>query len=137
MTALAGFVLLGGILFAQGKRTKDQNNPCPAEENELSKPFPGRRPPIKLKLLKYIAPDYPALAHRAGVQGRVTIQVQITEQGKVENPQILSGHPMLDNAALAAIRQWRYEPACVKGAPVAIDYLIVLNFSLKNGITIE
>jgi len=38
---------------------------------------------------------------------------------------------------LAAVKQWQYEPACLSGAPAAIDYLIVINFSVKDGISVE
>jgi protein TonB len=71
------------------------------------------------------------------VQGRVVIEARIAESGRVENPHVLSAHPLLRDAALAAVKRWRYEPACLNGAPVAVDYSILISFSLKDGVTVE
>jgi TonB family protein len=134
--ALAVCILLGSAALSQSGQTA-QNNTCPIQENTVPKPFHGRPPAIKLKLLKYVLPDYPAAARTAYVQGQVVIQARIAESGKVENPQVLSAHPLLRDAALAAVKGWRYAPACIKGAPVAVDYMIRINFSLKDGVTVE
>jgi TonB family protein len=134
--ALAACVLLGRTVFAQARQT-GQNDACPVADNAPAK-RPHRPPPIKLKLQEYVAPDYPAFARRAHVQGQVTIQAHITKQGRVETPQFVSGHPLFRDATLAAVRQWRYEPACLQGVPVALDYyLIVVNFNLQDGVTVK
>jgi TonB family protein len=135
MTALAVFLLLGSAAFTQSSQSPE--NTCPVEDNVVPKHFPGVPPAIKLKLRTYVAPDYPVAARKAHVQGRVVIQARISESGKVENLQVLSAPPLLRDAALAAARHWRYEPACLKGAPVAVDYVIQINFSLKDGVTVD
>jgi TonB family protein len=135
ITALAVCILLGSAAIAQSNQSAQ--NTCPIENNTVSRRFHGRPPAIKLKLRTYVAPDYPAAARRAHVQGRVVIQARITESGKVENPQVQSAPPLLRDAALAAVTRWRCEPACLKGAPVAVDYLIQIAFSLKDGITAD
>ena len=136
MSALAVCILLGNAAFSQSGQ-KVQNNPCPVEDKTVPKPIHGMTAPIKLRLLKYVAPDYPPLAHRARVQGAVVIQARVADTGEVENSQLVSGHPLLAPAALAAVRRWRYEPACLKGVHVAVDYQIKVNFSLKDGVTVE
>ncbi|MGD0467119.1 MAG: energy transducer TonB [Terriglobales bacterium] len=135
MTALAVCILLGSAAFTQSSQTAQST--CPIEDNIVPKHFHGVPPAIELKLRTYVAPDYPAAARRAQVQGRVVIQARISESGKVENPQVLSAPPLLRDAALAAVRRWCYEPACLKVAPVAVDYLIQINFSLKDGVTVD
>jgi protein TonB len=103
------------------------------------RPSSPRHPPlaIKLKLLHYVAPDYPALARTARIEGRVTLVVKVTEKGEVQNPQIISAHPLLVSGVLAAVKQWRYQPACLEGVPVAVDYTIEIDFNLHNGVTIS
>jgi TonB family protein len=130
---LVGCVLLGGAVFSECQ-TSHQNGGC---SFQLDVP-PGYRyrPVIKLHLENYVAPDYPALARKAYVKGQVRIQAHITEKGEVRNPQLLSGHPMLAKGALATVVQWRYGPACLKGTPVAIEYLIVVNFDPEDGVTV-
>lgn len=134
--SLALCILLGSAALGQSGQTA-QNPTCPIEGNTVPKRFHGRLLPIKLKLRKYVPPDYPAAARRANVQGRVVIEARIAESGRVENPHVLSAHPLLRDAALAAVKRWRYEPACLNGAPVAVDYSILISFSLKDGVTVE
>jgi TonB family protein len=114
-------------------QTADQDNGCPAEVN-FSHPCRWRCPPIKLNLLHYVEPEYPERARRTHIEGKVTIQAVITDKGEVKDPQLVSAYPLLGAAAMAAVRQWRYQPACLKGIPTAIRYTIIVNFSLKDGI---
>lgn|SRR5579871_6527918 len=134
--ALALGILLCSTALGQSGQTAE-NTTCPLEGNTVPKLFHGRPPAIKLKLRKYVPPDYPAVARRANVQGRVVIEARIAESGRVENPHPLSGHPLLRDPALAAVKKWRYEPACLNGAPVAVDYSIMISFSLKGGVAVE
>jgi len=61
-------------------------------------------------LVRKIQPNYPALARSARIQGAVLLQAVIGKQGNIENLRVMSGHPMLVQAALDAVRQWRYRP---------------------------
>jgi TonB family protein len=114
-------------------QTTAQDNGCPAEVNP-PRPCKMRCPPIKLKLLRYVEPEYPGQARRAGIQGQVIIQAVITDKGEVEAPQLVSAHPLLGTAAMAAVRQWHYQPACLKGIPTAIPYTVIVNFRFKDGV---
>jgi periplasmic protein TonB len=57
----------------------------------------------------------------------------ISKQGNVENLQVQSGHPMLVQAALDAVKQWKYRPYILNGEPVEVDTTITVNFNLSGG----
>ena len=71
------------------------------------------------KKLKDAAPDYPALARHARVQGVVILEVRIDEHGNVTNARPLRSIPLLDEAAIDAVRQWQYSPTLLNGVPGA------------------
>lgn len=77
------------------------------------------------------APVYPAIAIAARVQGVVIIQATIGPDGNVIDAAILSSIPLLDEAALAAVRQWRYTPTRLNGQPVAVVMTVTVNFRLR------
>jgi protein TonB len=63
----------------------------------------------------------------------VVIQAVIDETGKVARTRLLHGvHPSLDQAAVEAIRTWRFEPALLDGEPVAVYYNLTINFRLDT-----
>jgi protein TonB len=61
-------------------------------------------------LIYRVQPQYPALARQARVQGIVVLRAMISREGKIENLQVVSGHPMLVKSAMDAVLQWRYRP---------------------------
>jgi protein TonB len=70
--------------------------------------------------IKMIPPVYPPLASKARVSGLVVLEATITEQGAVEEIRVISGHPLLVEAAIACVKQWQYEPTRLNGIPVPI-----------------
>ncbi len=84
-------------------------------------------------LISQIKPPYPPMAKMARVQGAVVLQAIISKQGTIENLRVVSGHPMLVQAALDAVKQWRYRPYLLNGEPVEVETQITLNFSLTGG----
>lgn len=66
---------------------------------------------ITRKLKTKVAPAYPDLARRMNITGVVKVQVTIANNGSVKNTKLVGGHPVLANAALEALKKWRYEPA--------------------------
>jgi periplasmic protein TonB len=72
------------------------------------------------RALKMVSPIYPQLASRARVAGTVVLEATITEQGTVEEIRVISGHPLLIDAAIACVKQWQYEPTLLNGTPVAV-----------------
>jgi protein TonB len=79
-------------------------------------------------LIKRVTPTYPPAALRMHTQGAVQIEVTINKEGNVTNPKVLSGDRILSQAALEAVRQWRYKPYYLDGAPVEIQTQITVNF---------
>ena len=66
---------------------------------------------ITRKLKSKIAPLYPELARRMNITGVVKVQITVDKTGAIKNTKLVGGHPILANAALDAVRKWRYESA--------------------------
>jgi periplasmic protein TonB len=84
-------------------------------------------------LIQQVRPAYPALAIVAHVQGPVILNALISRGGTIENLRLASGHPMLVQAAMDAVRQWRYRPYLLNGEPVEVETQITVNFTLGGG----
>ncbi len=78
-------------------------------------------------------PVYPPAARAARIQGHVIMKAVITKKGDVDQLELVSGHPMLVDAAMEAVKKWKYKPYLVKGKPVRIKTTIDVNFSLSGG----
>ena len=72
--------------------------------------------------------EYPKIAKQTGAKGVVTLNATIGKDGNVKNVRVVSGHPMLVNAASEAVRQWKYKPTLLNGQPVETDTQILVNF---------
>lgn len=83
-------------------------------------------------LLAPIQPVYPVIAKAARIQGRVVIEAIISKQGFVAQAHVLSGQPMLAQAALEAVSRARYQPYKLNGEPVEVDTTISIDFVLEN-----
>ena len=83
------------------------------------------------KKLKDVAPVYPAIAQSAGVTGVVTIEATIGADGKVVDAVVVRSIPLLDRAALDAVRQWQYTPTLLNGVPVPVIMTVTVNFTLQ------
>jgi TonB family protein len=79
-------------------------------------------------LIKRVTPKYPQAALAVHAQGEVQIEATITKEGNVINPKVLRGDPVLAQAAVEAVRQWRYKPYYLDGTPVEIQTQITINF---------
>ena len=73
-------------------------------------------------------PEYPQIARQSGAQGEVVVTATIGLDGKVKNVKVESGHPLLRNAAIVAVKQWVYKPTLLNGKPVESESRISLNF---------
>ena len=73
-------------------------------------------------------PVYPAIAKAAHVSGTVTVQVVVDEEGKVLTAHAVSGHPLLQAAAVQAARQARFAPTKLSGQPVKVTGVLIYNF---------
>ncbi len=84
-------------------------------------------------LIQEVKPQYPPLAKAARISGTVVLQAVISKDGRIENLRVLSGHPMLIQSAMDAVRQWRYKPYYLNGEPVEVDTQINVVFTLSGG----
>jgi len=114
----------------------------PAQENTPApSPQDGQAPPHirtggnvhAAKIIKRIQPVYPPLARQTRIQGTVRLHVIIAKDGTIKQLEIMSGHPLLQQAALDAVRQWRYQPTLLNGDPVEVDTTIDVIFALNEG----
>jgi len=87
---------------------------------------------IAAKLIFQPKPEYPELARLARVEGDVEFEAVISKDGTIEELKVLKGHPLLVNAALEAVRQWRYQPTLLNGEPVEVVTEITVNFKLTD-----
>ncbi len=124
---IAGGLLLGGI----SGEVVGAPPPPPA-------PSPGQ-PRIMVdesveaaKITSQVQPDYPPVARAAHVTGTVMLHVIIGEVGTVIQMQVLSGHPLLVQAALSAVKQRRYMPTLLDGNPVEVDTTVSVPFVLDD-----
>lgn len=77
-------------------------------------------------------PQYTEIARKARIQGVVILQAIIDEQGNVTNVSVLKGLPMgLSESAEAAVKQWKFQPATLRGKPVAVYFNLTVNFQLQ------
>lgn len=83
-------------------------------------------------LIRRVQPAYPALARAARIQGIVVLQATISKEGTIKNLRVLNGHPMLAQAAIDAVRQWRYRPYILNNEPVEVETQVTVNFSLAG-----
>jgi protein TonB len=78
-----------------------------------------------------VQPPYPPIAKAARAAGAVQVQVTIGEDGRVIEASVVSGHPLLRDAALQAARQWRFKPTELSGVPVKVQGVLTFNFTLQ------
>ena len=76
-------------------------------------------------------PAYPPIAQRAGVQGLVRLQVRVLKNKTIEVQKVLEGEPSLADAAVAAVKRWRANPAWINGEPVEVISVVTFNFQLR------
>jgi protein TonB len=82
-------------------------------------------------LINQVRPVYPPLAKQARISGVVRLQAIIAKDGSVQELQVLQGHPLLVQAALDAVRQWRYRPTLLNGEPVEVVTTVDVVFTLN------
>lgn len=125
---------------------------CPEERREMVKvasvavsPAPAQRWTVTLngapvdieevylpQKIHHVNPEYPALARQARVQGKVVLDVVVDKDGNVTDFRVVeSPHPMLDEAAILAVQQWRYKPILIDGVPTRARVRVTTTFGLK------
>lgn len=105
----------------------------------VAPPKPKQTGPLRVggnvqaaKLINRITPIYPPLARQTRISGTVRLHAIISKDGTIQQLEVVSGHPLLQQAALDAVRQWRYQPTLLNGEPVEVDTTIDVIFSLNQ-----
>lgn len=105
--------------------------PVPPQAPAVTGPLPvgGRiKEPTKVR---HVPPVYPAIAQQARVEGIVIIEAIIGVDGRVQQARVLRSQPLLDEAALAAVRQWLFTPTLLNGVPVPVIMTVTVHFKLQ------
>lgn len=113
-------------------------------DTTLAAPPPPRPPspprvPIRVggditapRLIHRVEPEYPLIAQQAQIQGMVILEATVDLEGRVDDVRVLRSHSVLDDAAIAAVRQWRYEPLTLNGQPLPFVLTVTVAFSLPG-----
>ena len=102
-------------------------------------PPPAPRAPVRVggaitapALLRRVAPVYPSIAVHAKVEGVVVLEAVVDREGRVEQVTVLRSITLLDGAATAAVRQWRYSPLLLNGEPERFVVTVTVSFNLDG-----
>ena len=82
------------------------------------------------KAIVIVRPEYPPLARQVHLQGQVQIDAVLDEQGNVVEMKVVSGPPLLYQAALDALKKWKYEPTYLNDRPIAVQMIVTITFQL-------
>jgi protein TonB len=118
--------LLGGL--GSGPAVAAPPPPPPAPKQTQRIKLGGQV--VAAKLVAQPQPVYPPLARQARIQGNVVLHAIIDKDGRVGELQVISGHPLLVQSALEAVKNWRYQPTQLNGDPVEVDTTITVSFVL-------
>jgi len=125
----------GGVAGVRG----DDAPPPPPPPPPPPQPEPPP-PPKQIKVsggvlqgsaLRRVQPQYPPIAKAARASGAVQVQVTISEEGRVIDAAVVSGHPLLRDAAVQAARQWIFKPTELSGVAVKVQGVLTFNFTLQ------
>jgi TonB family protein len=132
----------GALLLAAGTvatRAFPLQKPTQGQQDESPKPEKPKREAIRVggdvkppKIILRPNPAYPEEAKQKGVQGGVVMEVTVNEKGEVWDARVVRGESSLQNAALEAVRRWRFSPALLNGNPVPILVHVEMEFRLDN-----
>ena len=118
---------IGYFCFVDGKFRLSN---FPHELHFLSTTNPG--PVVSAKLISRVQPIYPEAARQLRLRGMVSINVVIHKDGTVTVQNVGAGHPLLAQAAVAAVQQWKYEPTTVNGEPVDVQTKVYVTFEFSQ-----
>lgn len=129
------FVWLGAIclcasLFAE--KPPQQSPPPPQDQPQRPKRVRVSQGVAEALVVKKVPPNYPQEARDHRIQGVVLLQILISETGDVVDARLISGHPALAQAAIDAVKQWKYKPYLLNGEPVEVETKVQVNFTLSG-----
>jgi protein TonB len=132
LAVVGGVEGLGGIARGDAARTDMLTPPSP--------PAPPAPPATPVRIggiirapqkIRDVAPRYPAIAQASRLEGYVILDAVISEGGQVQEVHVLKSQPLLDAAAVDAVRQWRFTPTLLNGQPVPVVMTVTVVFKLQ------
>jgi protein TonB len=84
------------------------------------------------KLIRQVKPIYPDLAVQSRVSALVILEAEVDTRGHVKAVKVLRGHPLFDDSAMEAVKQWRYQPLLLNGEPTGFILTVTVNFNLQQ-----
>jgi TonB family protein len=131
------------VAFTAGETARpnsDAANPgatAPATTGQVPTSGPPMRVRVSEKvfqalLVKKVNPIYPATARDARIQGSVLLRVVVSRDGDVTEVTLISGHPMLVDSAIQAVKQWKFKPYLLNGEPVEVETQTMVNYELHR-----
>ncbi len=87
---------------------------------------------LQSSAIKKVQPSYPPIAKAAGAEGAVQVQITVNESGEVADAQVVSGHPLLRDPAIAAAKQWVFKPTEIGGQAKKVQGTLTFNFVLQK-----
>ncbi len=84
------------------------------------------------RLVRRVDPAYPAIAAAARVSATVQLEAEVDARGEVARVRVERGHPLFDEAAVAAVRQWRYQPLLLNGEPTGFVLTVTVRFDMRQ-----
>jgi protein TonB len=114
-----------------GGSNSDERLLPPPPKPKLEKPRPMSEGVMEAALLNKVQPQYPVAARWMHIAGAVRLQAIIGTDGRVRDVEVLSGNPILAQAALVAVREWRYRPTELNHEIVEVETEITVNFILQ------
>ena len=84
------------------------------------------------KIIRKVEPVYPDLAKASRVSALLILEAEVDVRGYVKAVKVLRGHPLFDDAALEALKQWRYQPLLLNGEPTGFILTVTMNFNLQQ-----
>jgi len=125
-----------GTNDSMGTGTGSADNPWSEHPPVVVAPPPKAPVPVSLGVMngllyQMVRPVYPAIAQQIRAEGTVVLQAAISKNGTIENLHVVSGPALLRQAALDAVRQWRYRPYLLNGQPVEVETTVNVVFKLN------
>jgi TonB family protein len=127
--------VVGGVI------RRNATIPREIEMPSASEPPTPKAPPLRIrasasvmqgKLIHKVDPVYPSIARQAHASGVVILEVTVAKDGSVRTVRAVSGHPLLQYSAVAAVKQWKYQPTMLGGEPVEVVTTVTINFRLET-----
>ena len=116
-----------GITIRFGDAPQDVFAPAPGPDKAL-RVGGAIKPPVKIR---DVQPVYPPAARVAGIKGVVIIEARIATDGSVEDARVIKSIPQLDQAAIDAVKQWRFVPTLMNGVPTPVIMTLTINFQTE------